>query len=153
MKISDCMKRNVIFAKSNISVFDAARIMIQKHIGTLPIVDEDSHLIGLVRIHDLISLAMPGLVQLIENADFINDFGALENDQPEREILNKPVSQVMCEPVCVDSSAGLLRAITLLQEHKVSDLPVVDEDIRLVGIASQVDIGIAILSNWNIVNS
>ena len=150
MKISECMKRKVISASPNITIQTAAQILIQNHIGTLPVVDETSHLIGLVRTHDLISLAMPDFVHLVENVDFVHDFGAVEDEKPNFDVLNMPVSQIMGEPVAVEESAGLLRAVALLQEHKMNDLPVVDDNMHLVGIASYVDLGVALMSNWNI---
>lgn len=152
MKISDCMKRTVISSSANVTIRNAAQIMIQNHIGTLPIVDEASCLIGLVRTRDLITLAMPDFIHLVENVDFVHDFGAVEDEKPGPEILDMPVSHLMSEPICVESEAGLVRALALLQEHTINDLPVVDEDMRLVGIASYIDIGVALMSNWNLEN-
>lgn len=149
MKISDCMKRKVISSTPNTTIQAAAQILIQNHIGTLPVVDEASRLIGLVRMRDLITLAMPDFVHLVENIDFVHDFGAVENKKPGLAILNMPISKIMDKPVAVEESTGLLRAVALLQEHKMNDLPVVDNENRLVGIASYVDIGVALMSNWN----
>jgi len=150
MKISDCMKRKVISSPASISVQAAADILISYHIGTLPIVDEESHLIGLIRARDLINLGMPDFVNLVENVDFVHDFGAVEDEKPGIDVLNKSISQIMSKPICVEESAGLIRAIALLQEHKLNDLPVVDANMHLVGIASYVDIGVALMSNWKI---
>jgi CBS-domain-containing membrane protein len=123
--------------------------MIQHHIGTLPIVDDSSCMLGFVRIRDLIALAMPDFIHLLENVDFVRDFGAVEEEQPSPEILDLPIQHIMSEPIYVEETAGLLRAIALLQDHKMSDLPVLDGSMRLVGIASYVDIGTALMSNWN----
>jgi CBS-domain-containing membrane protein len=152
MKISDCMKRTVFSSSANVTIRTAAQEMIQNHIGTLPIVDENSRLIGIMGTRDLITLAMPGFIHLVENVDYIHDFGAAEDEKPGPEILDMPVSQIMREPICVDSEAGLVRALALLQEHTINDLPVVDADMRLVGIASYIDIGVALMSNWNLDN-
>lgn len=149
MKISDCMKRKVIYSTPETTIQDAAKLLVQYHIGSLPIVNEENHLVGLLHIRDFVTLAMPDFVNLLENLDFIHDFGAVENEIPNAEVLGKPVKDIMREPLFVESSAGLLRAAALLQEHRLYDLPVVDEERRLVGIASYVDIGIAVLSSWN----
>jgi len=149
MKISDCMKRKVISALPNITIQAAAQILTQNHIGTLPIVDESSRLIGLVRIRDLITLAMPDFVHLVENVDFVHDFGAVEDEKPNSDVLDLPIMQIMKEPIAVDETTGLVRAIAMLQEHSMNDLPVVDDNMSLVGIASYVDIGVAMMSKWN----
>lgn len=148
MKISDCMKRKVISSKPDLPILQAAKMLVQHHIGCLPIVNENSELIGLVRIRDLITLAMPDFIHLVENVDFVRDFGAVEDDIPDRDVLNMPIGSIMGDPVAVEESAGLVRAIALMQEHTMSDMPVVDLNQHLVGIASYVDIGVALLSNW-----
>ncbi|HCS39722.1 MAG TPA: hypothetical protein DIW44_09085 [Anaerolineaceae bacterium] len=148
MKISDCMKHKVISSKPDLPILEAANLLVHHHIGCLPIVNEKSELIGLVRIRDLITLAMPDFIHLVENVDFVHDFGAVEDDIPDHEVLNTPIKSIMGQPVAVEESAGLVRVIALMQEHSMSDMPVVDLNHHLVGIASYVDIGVALLSNW-----
>ena len=150
MEISDCMKKKVFSAKQDMSIIDAALLMVHHHIGSLPIIDNESKYIGLVRMRDIITLAMPDFVSFIQNVDFVHDFGAIEENQPDQDELAKPVTQIMIEPICVEDTSGLLRAISLLQEYKLNDLPVVDSNMHLVGIASHVDIGVTIISNWNL---
>lgn len=149
MKIGDCMKRKVIYSTPETTIQDAARLLVQYHIGSLPIVNDDCRLIGLVRIRDLVTLVMPDFIKLIEDLDFVHDFGAVEDDIPEDEVLKAPIKTIMHEPVSVEESAGLSRAIAILQEHKMNDLPIVTESGRLVGIASYVDISVAMISNWS----
>lgn len=148
MKISDCMKRKVISSKPDLPILEAAQLLVHYHIGCLPIVDEKSELIGLVRIRDLITLALPDFIHLVENVDFVHDFGAVEDDIPDVEVLKTPIKSIMGKPVAVEESAGLVRVIALMQEHGMGDMPVVDLNHHLVGIASYVDIGVALLSNW-----
>jgi CBS domain-containing protein len=50
----------------------------------------------------------------------------------------------------VEEDCGLLRAYALMIQHEMHDLPVVRDDGTLVGIASRVDIGTAILAGWKI---
>jgi CBS-domain-containing membrane protein len=54
----------------------------------------------------------------------------------------------MNEAVSVEESSGLLRASALLYKNQLMDIPVVDDQHRLVGIASRVDIGVALLKDW-----
>ncbi len=151
MIIGDCMKHKVISASADVSIRSAAAILVKNHIGSLPIVNNEKQLIGLVRIRDVITLAMPDFVHLVDNVDFVHDFGAVEDEQPLDAILDLPISRIMQEPVAVEESAGLIRAIAILQEHTMNDLPVVDANMHLVGIASYVDIGVALMSKWPII--
>lgn len=44
------------------------------------------------------------------------------------------------DPVAVEATASIEEAETLLREHRITGLPVVDEDERLVGVISQTDL-------------
>jgi len=55
---------------------------------------------------------------------------------------------LMGPAISVPEDTGLLRTYALLLQHNLHDMPVVEADGKLAGIASRVDIGIAILSNW-----
>lgn len=148
MNVGDCMKQNVVSINDNDSIMSAVRVVIDYHIGTLPVVDDQKKLVGLVQLSDLLDLTMPDFIDLIDNLDFIHNFGALEAQKPDTEILNQPVSKILGEAVSVSMTAGLLRAAAILHEHHLRDLPVVDQDGHLVGIASYVDIGTALISHW-----
>ena len=144
----ECMKTNVVAIPQQATVRQAFELCIRYHVGTLPVVDEDSKLVGVLRLRDMLALGMPDFVNLIDKLDFIHDFGAVEHPQLESGVLSKLVNQLMRQAVFVEQTAGLLRASALLHKHQLSDIPVIDEDGKLVGIASHVDIGLALLSGW-----
>lgn len=150
MKIGDCMKHDVLSIPVIGTIRDAAQMMVAHHIGTLPVLDGSQRLVGLIRLRDLLSLGMPDFVRLLEHVDFVHDFGAVETHQPSSAQLDIPMDQVMGAPISVEETAGLLRAASILNEHQLIDLPVVDSANRLVGIASAVDIGTALLSKWDL---
>jgi len=152
MNVSLCMKRKVFSILPQASIGTAVRIFSDHRIGTLPVVDETNYLVGLVNLADLLQLTMPDFVNLIENLDFIQNFGIFEENAPGRDLLEQPVQKIMKPPISVDGSAGLHYAASLFYKHDIRDLPVVDLDGKLVGIISFVDIGIALLSRWQIGN-
>ena len=51
--------------------------------------------------------------------------------------------------ITVEEDAGLLRAYALMLQQNLHDIPVVSKDGKLIGIASRVDVGVAILSTWS----
>ena len=148
MNIGDCMKHDVVSISSSASLGQAAALLAKRHIGTLPVIDGAGHLVGLLQLRDLLNFVMPDFVRLIEDFDFVQDFGAVEIRQPELDTLVRPVREVMQPPVSVDRACGLLRAYAMLLRHELLDLPIVTPDSRLVGIASRVDIGAALLAGW-----
>ena len=72
----------------------------------------------------------------------------MEDREPAQEELNQPISEVMEEPTCVRDNSGLVRAFAFIHKHELTDLPIVNRDGQLVGLASRVDIGRALLANW-----
>ncbi len=148
MKISQVMKREVISIPVSASIGEAAVLFLNHHIGMLPVVNESSRLVGLLPLSDVLDLVLPDFVRLMEDFDFVHDFGAVETRRLSPETMARPVSQVMQEPVCVEETSGLLRTFAMLYHHRLTDVPVVTTDKRLVGIVSRVDVGTALLASW-----
>jgi CBS-domain-containing membrane protein len=150
MVIRDCMKRRVFCIKPTATIREAVSLFLEHHIGTLPVVDSHEHLVGLLLLRNVLSLVMPDFTHLLEDFDFITDFGAAENHSLRGENLKVPVSKVMEEPISVEESSGLLRTSALINQENLVDIPVVDSENKLVGIASRVDIGTALLTQWGL---
>ena len=148
--IGQSMKHQVISISDSATIRDAALLFVEGHVGTLPVVDGDGKLVGILHIRDLLELVMPSFVSLVEDFDFVRgDFSIFETLRPPQEVASQPASTIMVEPVSVRAGSGLLRAFALMNSHHLYDLPVVDDDGRLVGLASRVDIGTALLAGWH----
>jgi CBS-domain-containing membrane protein len=146
--LKDCMKRNVISVSVHATVHDAIRACVSDHIGTLPVIDDQGTLVGTLRMADLVGLGMPDFFQVLDHLEFIHSFGAMEVNRPDLAVLEQPVTEVMRVPVVIEENGGLLRASALLYKNQLTDIPVVDADHHLVGIASRVDIGVALMEDW-----
>ena len=99
---------------SGSTVQDALNIMAEYHIGGIPVVDDEKHLIGIVTNRDL---------------------------RFERH-LEKRIDEVMTREnlVTTHQQTDLTQAAEILQEHKIEKLPVVDKDNRIVGLITYKDI-------------
>jgi CBS domain-containing protein len=146
--INNCMKRNVFSIPSTATIRQAAALVVDRHIGLVPVVDPHGKLIGIVRLSDLLSLELPDFFNLLPDLDFVHDFGAVETTRPMPEEIDRPVTTIMQPAVSVVETCGLLRAYALMLKHNLHDLPIVSEENVLVGIASRVDIGAAVLTAW-----
>jgi len=146
--IKNCMKHNVYSISTRATIREAAEVIVERHIGVLPVVDDRGKPAGIVRLSDLLTLELPDFYKLLPDFDFVHDFGAVETTRPSPEELNRPVTTLMQLDIFVDETCGLLRAYAIMMKHNLQDLLVVAEDGTLVGIASRVDIGTAILSSW-----
>lgn len=148
MNISDCMKRNVASITKEATVREVVKLVIKRHIGTLPVVDASSKLVGVIKLQKLLSIVMPDFVNLVEDFSFLHSFGAMENHLPESKELDCPIDQITEPPVWVEGNSNLLYASAIMHKHDLGDVPVVDENCHLIGIASHVDIGTALMQTW-----
>ena len=148
MQISKSMKTKIITILATATVADAVNLFWIHHIGMLPVVDDAGRLVGILQLRNLLHLIMPVFVDLIEDFDYVGDFGAIEDREPAREELNLPITEVMEEAIYVEEDSGLVRAFAFIHKHDLLDLPVVNDDGKLVGLASRVDIGRALLATW-----
>ena len=124
----------------------AAQVLVEKHVGLLPVTDEAQRLVGIFGHSEILALFLPACVNLIDDLDFVHDFGALEEVSMSPEMRTRQVSDFMREPISVEETTGLLRAYTMMLQHRLHDLPVVRPNGTLVGIVSRVDIGTAFLT-------
>lgn len=147
--IGNCMKRSVIFVRPDTTIGQAVSLMTEKRVGTLPIVDEDDALVGVITISDIISIFLPDFVSLLADIDFIKDYGDLKIPSMEtlEKVENQSVAEIMEEPVAVEGDSSLIRALSIMHKHNLADLPVLSQG-KLCGIASRVDIGREFFSSW-----
>jgi CBS domain-containing protein len=142
------MKREVVALDAASSVREAASLMVDRHVGTLPVVDESGTLLGLLTLADIMQLFLPDFMKLVHEIDFVVDFGYLEEPHPRRELMRMSVTDVMREPESIVEGTGLMRAWASILNSGMTDIPVVDRVGKLIGIASRVDIGTAFLADW-----
>ena len=96
------------------TVADALALMAEYHIGGIPVVDEENHLVGIVTNRDL----------------------RFERNE------SRLIDEVMTKDnlVTTNVKTDLFDAAQILQENKIEKLPVVDEENRLIGLITYKDI-------------
>ena len=114
MQIKDHMKKSVVAIPITTTIGEAAALIVKKHVGILPIVDELGKPVGLVRVGDLLALEMPDFIHLVSDFDFVHDFGAVETARPSPEELERPAVTLMQPVTFVEETCGLLRAYALM---------------------------------------
>ncbi len=147
--IGKCMKREVVSIGPDATLREVAALILEKRVGTLPVVDDGGKLVGTVSITDIVKIFLPDFVAVMDEIDYVHDFGDLENTSAEDKQRAKMlhVSDVMEEPVALEEDSGLVHALSVMEKHNLRDLIVIREG-KLVGIASQVDIGRAFLTEF-----
>ena len=138
----DIMTPEPVTVGPEASVTEAAKLMVERHIGALPVVD-GGVLLGLVTEGDLIMsdvrLQFPTYIHLLDG--FIMYPPATPRFEHElKKAVAARVKDVMtAEPITVQASANVEDVATLLVERDVSRVPVLDDDV-LVGIITKSDV-------------
>lgn len=146
--VTAIMKKKVYSVHQSDTLGEAVRVMLDNHVGLLPVVDDDHMLVGVLSLRDVLRLSWPAFVTMLEDYDFVHDFGALEESEISPDLRRTPVIELMNEATKVEGSCKLLRAAAVMRQHGIYDLPIVDEEGRLIGLASWVDVGTAFLDHW-----
>jgi CBS domain-containing protein len=138
----DIMTADPATTSKDVTVTQAARLMTDKNVGSLPVLD-GGKLVGIVTEGDLImqdvKLEFPTYIHLLDG--FIMYPPSTARFEKElRKAVAATVADVMTkDPVTVQVDTSIEDVATLLSERDVSRLPVLDGD-RLVGIVSKHDI-------------
>jgi len=150
MQVKTAMKRRVVSAPPTMTVRAGAQLMVQNRVDTLPIVDADGRLIGMVTIRSILNTLMPDYFALLKDMHFVHDFGAMEEMllQAKPQIADRRLQSLMEPPESVQEEESLWRAATRMVRHNLNNLPVVNAEGRLVGILSQADLSTTFLRLW-----
>lgn len=114
MHISEIMKRDVQWISPNTSVKDAARLMHDKHIGALPVMENDK-LVGMITDRDI-------CCKVTANG---------------RDVVMTRVDEVMTKEVATCFSDQEVSDVAyLMASHQIHRIAVLDNQDRLAGILS-----------------
>ena len=121
--VRDLMRKNPYTVAESASTQDTARIMNDKKVSSLVIVDEDNNPVGLVTERDLVRKVCI-------------------NDLPTNRVTNK---EIMSSPlITIDSESSATTATDLMLKNNVRHLLVIDneskDNYQLIGIITPLDL-------------
>lgn len=135
MPARDVMNTRVTTVAAAASLLDAARMMVNARVGTLPVVDGDGALVGILSEHDLLGH---------ETAEGLMRGAGGSNDADTA--LSAQVSSAMTRNVVVATEEEALADVAArMVEHRVKHIPVV-RGRSVVGVVSRLDLVKAMLS-------
>jgi CBS domain-containing protein len=140
--IAHIMRTDVPFVAPGDSIATVARLLAVSGLPGVPVIDGDE-IVGIVSELDLIAreadVEVPTPVPFLD-AIFTFDAGRDFEDEM-RHVLAVTARDLMTSPVFnIKQSATLQQLATLMVDHRVNPVPVLDDELRLVGIVSRSDI-------------
>ena len=130
------MTPNVVFIAPDTRLPEAHRLMSEKNIRRLPVV-EDGQLVGIVTRSDVRG-AEPSTATSLS----IWEMSYL--------LANLKIGEIMTRnPVTVSSETTISEAARMMLEKKIGGLPVIDETRRLAGIITESDIFRLVVQTWH----
>ncbi|MBC7222422.1 CBS domain-containing protein [Candidatus Bipolaricaulota bacterium] len=139
MKVRDFVRRDLSAVERDTPVARAIKILENSGLSSLPVVDEEGKLVGIISERDIIRALVPEYVDMLHSASFLPSLDRLARKL--REIENHPVERYMKKEVVVarlDDSD--LHVADLMLRRGLKQLPVVDEEGHLVGVVRRIDL-------------
>ncbi len=141
--VSTIMTTDVITMTSDLSVPEAADLLTEHRIGAAPVLDGEGRLVGLLRDEDLMvseaRLHAPSVIEFL-GAELVWPPSLHRYEAELRKFAASTVGEVMATKFAqVVPSDSIENAATLMHDHAISHLPVVDNG-RLVGILARGDL-------------
>lgn len=137
--VKNYMRKDVVTLTEDATFADVVSAMITKKTNGIVVIDKNGRVVGIISSWDLIEHMVPDyleadlhLASFTATHSFVDDIERVKND---------PIKNFMTDNVyTIHEDNSLMQASTLLSEFKIRQLPVVDENDKLVGYINRTDI-------------
>lgn len=136
--VKDWMTQNVITISSDATLPEAHRLMADNQIRRLPVIGEKDTLVGIISRGD-VREAEP------------SDASSLSIWEMNYLLARLKIDKIMTpDPMTIHAEETIGDAASRMLKHKISGLPVVDGNGKLVGIITESDIFRLVVKNWGV---
>ena len=142
LKVKDIMTKELITVSPATEINSAAKILLEKRINGLPVIDDSGKLVGILCQSDLVAqqkrIPIPSVYTLLDS--FIPLTSLRRIDKEVKKIAALKVEQAMTpEPVTIGPETDIEDVARLMVDKKYHTLPVMDGD-KIVGIVGKEDV-------------
>jgi CBS domain-containing protein len=133
--VRDFMTKNVLTLLPSHSLHSALAVMLKNKVSRVIIVTKDNKLVGIITSRDL----MP-ITAFVEGDKFektVDNLSGIGHVMLARDVMKKPIS--------ITDTADLAVAAQIMNDKRISGLPVIDSENNLNGIVTRTDIVKALL--------
>jgi CBS domain-containing protein len=141
--VADLMTRDVLTVKPTTPLSEAIKLLVDRHISGLPVVDDGGKLVGVISESDLMwrekGLDLPPHILFLDSVIYLEN--PLKHERDLHKVLGQTVGEVMTDrPISITIDTSLPMAARIMHDKKIHRLPVVDAEDRPIGILTQSDI-------------
>ncbi len=133
--VSDVMAKNVVAVQEDADIHEAVRLISEKGVGGLPVVDGSGRVTGVITDSDV--LFMLGVERRHGFKSLLRYVRGERSSEPKegkvREFMTSP-------PVVITADRDIREAAGLLEAKRIKRLPVVDARGMLVGVVTRADL-------------
>jgi len=134
--ICDVMSQGVVTVQQGTPLHKAAEVMVQHNISSVPIVDVDNRLIGILTESDFLSA-----LSISEDGAILQLFDMIIRRNRAKRKLGTTVDNLMTpNPITIGEKDTLHRAIELMDNNRIKRLVVTDDEGHVKGIVSRPDL-------------
>jgi len=141
--VAEVMSHDPIVVQPETPLTEAIKILAEKHISGLPVVDQAGSLVGIISETDLMwqetGVTPPAYIMILDSMIYLQNPATYERDL--HKALGQTVGEVMSsKPVTVTAETPLKAAAKLMHDRKVHRLPVLSHQGKVMGILTRGDI-------------
>jgi len=142
LTVKNIMTRDPITISPDTEIVHAAKLLLEKGINGIPVVDKKGELVGIICQSDLIAqqkrLPIPSIFTLLDG--FIPLASTKHFEKAVQKIAATTVADAMTpNPVTVQTDTSIEELASLMVDKNLHTLPVVDEG-KLVGVVGKEDV-------------
>jgi CBS domain-containing protein len=141
MKVAEIMSQPVVTIRENASLEDAARLMLDKNIGCLPVVDESGKLRGIVTESNFTAKEKGVPFSTFRAPQLLGQWMSDKNVEQIYDAARRiAIKEIMTAPVIfLQEDDRINKAVELMLKHNINRLPVLRGDVP-VGIVARHDL-------------
>ncbi len=135
MNVRDVMTRDVLTVSPSTPLKDVARLLVERRVSGVPVVDEDGSVLGVVSEGDILvkERGRPGRASLLERLIEVGSEAEKHDARDAADAMTTPA-------VTIRPGRAISEAAALMLDRCVNRLPVVDAHGALVGIVTRADL-------------
>ncbi len=141
--VADVMSRNPVVVQRETSLTEAIKILAERRISGLPVVDDNGKLIGIISETDLMwqetGVTPPAYIMFLDSVIYLQNPATYERDL--HKALGQTVGEVMSkDPITIAPDKSLRDAAKLMHDKNIHRLPILDSEGQVIGILTRGDI-------------